>query len=132
MKENNNSKEKSIVLYNEKHIEENDKSLTVISDEKLIVEQIFVLKYSEKDFIIKIQLIEVDRSLFIRLIAQEKGVIINYNYQTEINEDDFKKQDNGIMRVFNTIPKLNKMILKSFNENKISIKEIKEKKNFLI
>jgi len=84
------------------------------------------LKYSERNYEIKIQLVKINYLHYIRIKAQEEKVIINYIYLTEMNEDDFIKQNNEIFKIYNNIHKIYKLILDSFDKNNISISDIKE------
>jgi len=52
------------------------------------------LKYSERNYEIKIQLVKISDVPYIRITAHEKKVINNFYYITEMNEDDFMKQKN--------------------------------------
>ncbi|KAL6593165.1 hypothetical protein LY90DRAFT_502892 [Neocallimastix californiae] len=93
-------------------------------------ESIFVLKYSEKNYEIKLQLVKINKESFIRIIAQEEKKIVNYNYQIDMNKEDFIKQDNILLRPYREIQEIYNFITESFNENIVSINDIKEKISF--
>ncbi|KAL6622017.1 hypothetical protein U3516DRAFT_861194, partial [Neocallimastix sp. 'constans'] len=100
--------------------------IIIYKEEEFLEEKKFVLKYSERNYEIKIQLVKINDVHYIRIKAQEEKVIINYIYLTEMNEDDFIKQNNEIFKIYNNIHKIYKLILDSFDKNNISINDIKE------
>jgi len=101
--------------------------IVIYKEEELLEEKKFVLKHYE----IKFQLVKINYVSNIRITAQEERMITNYYYGTEMNEGDFKIQNNGLLKLCdNNIQEIYDFFLRSFNENKISIKDIKENISF--
>ena len=101
--------------------------IVIYKEEELLEEKKFVLKHYE----IKFQLVKINYVSNIRITAQEERMITNYYYGTEMNEGDFKIQNNGLLKLCdNNIQEIYDFFLHSFNENKISIKDIKENISF--
>ncbi|KAG4084074.1 hypothetical protein H8356DRAFT_1745881 [Neocallimastix lanati (nom. inval.)] len=108
----------------------NNKIIIIPGEEELNEENIFVLNYSEKNYAIKVQLVNLNKKPFIRIIAQEEKKIVNFNYMVEMNEDDFNSQDNILLRPYRDIQGIYLFILGSFEEGKISIADINQKIHF--
>ncbi|KAL6622013.1 hypothetical protein LY90DRAFT_672214 [Neocallimastix californiae] len=89
----------------------------IYKEEELLEEKKFVLKYSERNYEIKIQLVKINDVHYIRITAQEEKVIINYIYLTEMNEDDFIKQNNKILKLYDNIQEIFVNKLETENKN---------------
>jgi len=110
----------------------NNNIVMIPGEEELNEENIFVLSYSKKNYAIKLQLVNLNKNSFIRIIAQEEKKIVNFNYMIEMNLDEFINQDNIMLRPYRDIQEIYRFIFFSFEEGKISIADINQKIYFIL